>query len=320
VGQATDGAVIPVVLCIDLEPDGPGHVLPPPGPWVGGVEAHAWLTDARSRIEAVTDRPARFTWALRMDPFVEAAHGTTTHAVDAHPDLIADVLARGDEVGVHVHGWRQEADGAWVDDYRDPAWFAHCIDVSLGAFTAAFDAPARISRLGNRFSSPAAMAQLAAAGVTHDLSAEAACTGVPDGYWPSVRGPIPDYRRTPRRPHQVASGLTELPLSATSHRFGWWVHAHLARMRRHGLRERLDRPMGFGKADPADDAFPAMVARALRHQRRPYLAFALRSGGMNVPAERDRLVTHLDQLLAMPEADRFAFVGPAEAVALVNGS
>jgi hypothetical protein len=306
--------LIPVVVSVDVEPDGKGHEPPPPGPWSGALATHEWLNAARDRMAERTGRPARFTWTLRMDAGVDPP----SWAVDAHPGLIADVTERGDALGVHVHGWRQDPDGAWVDDFGDGEWFARTLDVALDAFAEALGRPCRITRMGNRFTSPAVLDQLAARGVAVDLSMEAGCTGVADGDWDHVRGHIPDYRRTPRRPHRVRPGLVEIPLTASSKRLGLDVHAHLSRLRRHGLRERLDLPVQFGKADPPGDDFGSMMRRSLRAQRRPYLCFAIRSDGLLDPVQRPRLLAHLDDLLALPEASRFAFVTAEECAAMVD--
>jgi hypothetical protein len=311
-------STIPVVSSVDVEPDGPGHVPSPPGPWPGTAATHAWLDEGRARMAEVTGRPARLTWALRMDGGMGEVYGAATHAADAHPELLADASAQGDELGVHVHGWRRDGTGAWVDDFGDGAWFADTIDTALAAFSTALGRPCRITRLGNRFSSPAALAHLAAAGVTVDLTMEPARIGAADGTWDHVRGAIPDYRRTPRRPHRLGPGLTELPLTATSKRLGRDVHAHLSRMRRHGVRERLDQPMQFGGGPAPGDSFVDAIRRSLRRQRRPYLCFAVRSDGILDPEQGPRLRRHLDALLALPEAPRFAFVTPAECLALLD--
>jgi hypothetical protein len=312
-------SIIPVVISVDVEPDGPGHVPPPPGPWSGALATHAWLTQARECIAEVTGRPANFTWTLRMDPGVGEVFGAPTYAADAHPELLADVASRGDDLGIHVHGWRRLG-GRWMDDFGDEAWFAECVRTGLDAFAAGVGRPCRISRIGNRFSSPAVVRQLAAAGVAFDLTMEPARIGVADGAWEHVRGAIPDYRRTPRRPHRLAPGLTEIPLMATSKRLGRDLHAHLSRMRRHGLRERLDHPLHLGGGDPPGDDFRSMVQRSLARQRRPYLGFAIRSDGILDEVQRPRLLGHLDTLLTLPEARRFTFVTPGACVALLDGA
>jgi hypothetical protein len=85
-------------------------------------------------------------------------------------------------------------------------------------------------------------------------------------------------------------------------------------MRRHGLRERLDQPVRPGGKEIPGMPFGELIADSLRRQRRPYLSFAVRSDGILDDVQRPRLVGHLDQLLALPEARRFRFVTPTEAV------
>ena len=307
-----------MVLAVDLEPDGPGHVPAPPGPWAGASATHGWLSAARARIAEVTGRPPRFTWTVRIDAGMAGAYGSAAHAVDAHADLLGEVVDQGDEIGVHVHGWRRDRSGAWVDDFGDAAWFAEALGVALDGYAEAFGRPCTISRLGNRFSSPAAFDKLAAAGVAHDLTMEPGRVGADDGAFTHVRGAIPDYRRTPRRPHRLAPGLTEVPLTASNKVLGRDVHAHLSRMRRHGVRERLDQPLQFGGGPRAGDTFTSMIRRSLALQRRPYLCFAVRSDGILDAVQGPRLRDHLDQLLALPEAPDLAFVSPGEAVEVLG--
>ena len=313
-----DRSTIPVVFAVDVEPDGPGHRPAPPGPWSGALRTHEWLTAARAAVAGVTGRPAHFTWTLRMDGGMVAAYGSATVAADAHPGLVADAVAQGDELGVHIHGWRRDDVVGWVDDFRDEAWLAHCVDVALDGFQAAIGRPCGISRIGNRYSSAAVLDRLAGAGVRFDLTMEAGRIGTADGGIEHLHGEIPDYRRVPRRPHRLPSGLIEIPLTASSKRLGGDLHARLSRMRRHGVLERLDQPMQFGGGPRAGETFGSMIRRSLARQRRPYLCFAVRSDGILDPEQGPRLHDHLDQLLRLPEAPRFAFVTPAECVEVVG--
>lgn len=311
-------AVIPVVIAVDFEPDGRGHRPPEPGAWPGALATHEWLGRQRVAAEAVTGRPVHFSWLLRMDAGMAEAYGSATHVVDVHPDLVADVVAHGDDLGIHVHGWRREPDGTWVDDLDDPGWLHDSVATALEAFQGACGRPCRLSRMGNRFLSAALIDQLAAADVEVDLTVEPASTGVDDGGMSHVRGPIPDQRRTPRTPHQVGPGLVELPLTASSKRLGLHPKAHLSRMRRHGIGQRLDVPLRLGRPMPPDDGFGARVQRSLRALRRPYLAFTVHSDGILDPDQRPRQLAHFDALLALPEAPRFAFVTPGECVSLLG--
>jgi hypothetical protein len=312
-----DAGAIPVVLSVDVEPDGTGHDLTADGRWDGVAATRAWVDEIRERTTARTGRAARVSWFLRCDPQVEELFGRTA-SVEADPQLVPTARDNGDELGLHVHGWRRRPDGSWVDDYRDDAWLDECIDRSFATFADIVGAPCRVGSMGNRFLGPTAVAGLVRNGLTVDNTGEPASHPVADGHWAHVRGDIPDYRRMPRRPHPIGPGLVELPLTAGRKRLGLRPRAHLSRMRRHGVRQRLDQPAQLGGRDLPGLPFGRLMSDSLRHQRRPYLSFAVRSDGLLDPVQRPRLVSHVDQLLALPEAERFAFMTPTEAVAFLG--
>jgi hypothetical protein len=316
---ATGVTPIPVVLSFDLEPDGPGQSLAGKGTWHGVDETRGWVDGLRARIEASSGRPARVSWMVRCDPQVEAAFGSATDLFDRAPSLLADADDRGDATGLHIHAWRRTADGGWVDDFGDDGWLAECIDRSHAAFLQAVGRPCRLVSMGNRFLGPTAIARMLHHGTAIDMTGEAAAGPVADGGWPHVGGAIPDYRRMPRGPHLLAPGLIELPLSAGRKRLGPRPRAHLSRMRRHGLFQRLDQPVQLGGKDIPGVGFGELMADSLRRQKRPHLVFAARSDGLLDPVQRPRLLDHMEQLLALPDASRFWLATPAEAVEALGG-
>ena len=101
-------SIIPVVISVDVEPDGPGHVPPPPGPLERAPSPRtpgspgpgtAW---PRSRAARRTS-PGPCGWTRG----VEAVCGSPPMPSTPTPSLFTDAAARGDELGVHVHGWRR---------------------------------------------------------------------------------------------------------------------------------------------------------------------------------------------------------------------
>ena len=310
-------STIPVVLCVDVEPDGPGQTPGPDRTWPGTVAMHTWLDGWRSRFEDRTGRAAHLSWFLRMDPQIAAVYGSAGHVVEAHAPLIEAAQAHGDAVGLHVHAWR-EADGGWLDDYADTEWFGECIDESFATFASTIGRPCRVTRMGSRYLDEPAARRLVDHGVAVDLTVEPGQVDRADGSVPRVRGTLPDYRRSPRRPHEVVPGLVELPLSAGRKTLGFQPRAHLSRMRRHGLTQRFDQPLSFGQPAHGPHPFGEQVRRSLAMQSRPYLAFALRSDGLIDPVLADRLERHMTALLDLPDADRFALVTPEEAIAALG--
>jgi hypothetical protein len=276
-----------------------------------------WLRGRRARLEERTGRAARITWFLRMDPQIAEVYGSDGHAVEAHPELLDEATEHHDDLGLHIHAWRQTDDG-WLDDYAASAWFGECIDRSFSAFADALGRPCSLTRLGSRYLDAVAAQRLVALDVAVDMTVEPGSIGRPDGSIPRLRGALPDYRRSPRRPHEVAPGLMELPLTAGRKTLGPQLRAHLSRMRRHGVRERLDQPLPLGMPAHGPRPFGEQVRRSLALQAQPYLAFAIRSDGLLDPTLADRLEAHLEALIAIPEATRFTFTTPEEALELLR--
>ena len=306
--------MIPIVLCVDVEPDGPGHVEPAAGPWAGFLALHRYLTGLRGRVEDATGHPAVFSWFFRMDPQITDVSGSVRYAVDAHPEVVGDVVDRGEPLGLHIHGWRRGPGRGWVDDFSDPGWLEHCIDSSYAAFAEALGERCRLSRMGTRFLDDATAALLQAKGTRVDLSVEPANHPLSSGTRPTVAGDLPDTRRLPRAPYRLDSGLIELPLSASSRRKGWHPRRHLSRMRHYGIRERLDLPVQLARDTGPQDSFGAQVERTIQAQRRPYLAYALRSDGLLDAEKAQRIRTQFDELITAAGRHGGVFVGPEEAL------
>jgi hypothetical protein len=109
-----------------------------------------------------------------------------------------------------------------------------------------------------------------------------------------------------------------LPLSSAHLRLGpkRRLRRRLRRLLRNGVRHRLqDTPLSMWRRWAPPDGFDRMLDRALAAQRRPYLAFAIRT---EVGQPIENVNTCLAALLAHPEVGRFAFCTPAEALALLD--
>ena len=69
-------AKLPVVVCLDMEPD--LRVVEPAmgGPWAGFEELLPRIDALRLRLARLTRAPAFFSWFLRMDPQVAETWGS----------------------------------------------------------------------------------------------------------------------------------------------------------------------------------------------------------------------------------------------------
>jgi hypothetical protein len=183
--------VVPVVLCVDVEPDARRIAVPGPTTWSGFERFVAGAPELRARLAEASGRPARLSWFLRMDPQIEVAYGSACWAADRYRAELAELAGAGDELGIHAHNWRWDGE-EWISDQGDPAWVAQCTSTSLRAYEASFGRPCPSYRGGDRYFDAAVFGQLRDHGVAVDLSVE---PGVPE-----VPGLVPVERSTGRIP------------------------------------------------------------------------------------------------------------------------
>ncbi len=322
--------VIPVVVCLDVEPDTRHVERSGRRPWLGYEGLVALMDELRPALAHATRRPARVAWFHRMDPSVADGYGDAAWSVRHYARLAERTYRAGDELGLHVHPARWlDAEQVWLVDQGDPAWVATCVDTGARAFAAAVGHPCRAFRFGDRYLDDAVIQQLVGLGVRVDLTIEPGLPPVPFGNLEDRRtGAMPDYRSAPRALFQPSaadfrepgdggslwmlpqsSGALVSPAPATA---APWHRAVLA----DGTR---DVPyMRLALWDPPA-TFAAIVEQNLAERERPYLTPLARSD-MGIGPHRTALLANLDYLLRHPQARRFAFVGPMDAVAMFTGT
>ena len=309
---------IPVVLCIDVEPD--RRVLElrnPPRP--AGVERLLALEpklrdDASSR----TGVPARFSWHFRMDPQIAETYGAADWLVTEYQQHWDAVGVAGDAFGVHPHSWRWR-DG-WVSDQADDAWVAHCAQIGLDTFRATFGLGAPSYRHGDGFMSDAVARQIEADGVRVDLSIEPGRPAV-RGLLASetATGWLPDTRTVPRHAYRASrndfrvaddtrtDGLLFLPLTAglaVSTRY------HDGRLVPTGSYELLE----LWTAPPR---FARMLRLHLRDPDLSHLAFALRADIGLLPTAWHAVEENLAEL-DRQLSGRYRWCTPVEAAEMID--
>jgi peptidoglycan/xylan/chitin deacetylase (PgdA/CDA1 family) len=316
---------IPLIFCVDVEPD--PRLLNPdaPEPWVGYEITQRYLRELRPRIEAVTGAPVHYSWFLRIDPQIEP-YGSGTWVVDRYPDHMEEIQRAGDEIGVHPHAYRWlESERSWLHDFGNQAWVEHCLTMSIEGFAKALGRACLSLRYGDRWLNTATVNLADRLGIRFDLTVE---PGTLPYATPSegerASGPLPDYRRVPRVPYtpsrwdfrradrRDARSIREIPLTSSYFRLGFHPRQYLRRLRANGVRgRRQNRPLYMWESWPTPNTFERLLDRALAAQRRPYLAFAIRTR----PDIREAIGARVETLLAHPVRSRFRFSTPAEALA-----
>jgi hypothetical protein len=346
---------IPLIFCIDVEPD--DHVYPPenPSPWKGFEALAAESVGLRDRLSALTGEPAHLTWSLRLDPQIAEAYGDPAWIIDHHREFFEEARGRGDAVGVHPHAWRWEGKRrVWISDHADAAWVDRCIEMSFETYRSRFGESPSHHRFGGRFVSEGVLAAVDRLGARFDLTLEPGQPGTKPGerdggVW---IGETPDFGKVPRFPYHPdpvdfrrpgrgdVGGLWTIPLSS-----GRFVPkrkksrqrqmaerlAHPARTAR-GVARRFDdarRPGGNDRRPPynplamwLDWRSPAdfwnSAFASLDEVDYPYLAFAVRSDIGIRSKSRAGFEGIMASLFEHPEARRLVFTTPEDALRLLG--
>src|SRR6266851_7664512 len=130
---------LPIVVCVDVEPDARAFEPGPVPTWLGFERFLERLPALRERLSELTQAPVAFSWFLRMDPQIAETWGSPAWVVEAYGDALDELTRAGDEIGLHTHPWRWDAEATeWVADFEDPAWAERCLTMGLDAFATSF--------------------------------------------------------------------------------------------------------------------------------------------------------------------------------------
>lgn len=216
------GHLLPVIVCIDAEPDerepSPGR----PRPWGGYLALQARLAALRDRLPG-PGSTAHFAWFVRMDPQIADTYGTPAWGAVTYGAELDGALRRGDEIGLHVHPYRKrEGLPGWISDFGDQAWVNDCLHTGLTAFEAARGRRCGAFRFGDGWMNDATVAWLGASGVCYDLTLEPgknAPHGIRRGAARAGLGP--DLTSVPGEPYRPAADDFRRPDSTRTD--GLWM-------------------------------------------------------------------------------------------------
>jgi hypothetical protein len=214
---------IPVILCVDVEPDKPFNPRSNPMPWKGYQRAVEFFSGFRSELEASTSAPVHLAWFYRMDPQVAEIHGDPGWAWSNYPEQARTLIAADDEFGLHTHPFRwDDVRNAWIQDYGNQRWVEHSVRMAFDTFRRELNRPCVSFRFGDRWMNNQTFRLLETLGVKYDLTLEPGSKRVPSyhGNFPYT-GFIPDQRSVPRTIYRPA--LSNYQRSDPSRREGPYV-------------------------------------------------------------------------------------------------
>jgi hypothetical protein len=261
-----------------------------------------------------------------MDAQIAEAYGSATWIVDRYTDLIAQLVERGDEIGLHVHFHRWSArHGDWLVDYTDARWVDECTRQALAAFASAFGRPCTTTHIGSWIDEPL-LDLLDREGVRFDISLRPGQH--PTRPFPGggvTRGTLPALGGAPRSPYRPSRAdlrrrdlgdalrLTLIPVTVAPLSLGWRPR-DVARRARHAWLGKLRDwppvvPAHMYEARPCPNSFAELLGRALATGVR-HLAFINRSDfGVHALA---RVQSAVHALIERPELPRYVFTTPGQ--------
>jgi hypothetical protein len=323
-------SLIPVIFCIDVEPDPRLITRNAPEPWTGYESTHRYLSDLRPRLEEQTGHPVRYSWFFRMDPQIAESYGEGAYVVTRYADFVEEIQSHGDELGIHMHTFRwSEKQNNWIHDFGKD-WTAHCIGTSLEAYRQALGVNCVSYRGGDFWHSTEAVKLLEQLGVRFDLTVEpglrpgkARQPGIPDWKF------IPRYYRVPRTTYtpseldfRVAGppgsrSITMIPMTST-YLIGLPMYSVVRRILLNGFHNRhQDTPLQIWLQRKPPNTLGALIDRAIAAQQNPYLAFVVRADVVVKPKLFKGFSASIETLLSHPTGPRFVFCTPSQTMAML---
>lgn len=321
---------IPVVICIDVEPDRRLIDHHQRLPWRGYEETFEVFSSLRERMAKQISRPVHFTWFYRMDPQITETYGHAGWAVSQYPRYFDKLVGLQDEIALHVHAYRWDAGRTtWIVDHGNQDWINYCVMSSVEAFGKATQLTCRSFRFGDRWMNTETLKLLESLGIQYDLTIEPGKEERPalvlsEGF----TGKIPAYHGFPLMPYKPSLDnirspdplgtrtIWEIPMS-TGTLYGplriavgaYWklFKSHLEDPLTHALYLSMP-PLVLGHA----------VDRILDSLARPYLTFVLRTDACLDKRKHQRLYRNLNALLSHHLSNRFIFSTPPQALSFLG--
>jgi hypothetical protein len=320
---------VPVLVLIDVEPDGFFIGRSENVPWSGFERATEVMADVRGVLAQRTGLDAHFTWLVRADQQVAETYGSAGWAFGHYRRAFETLLAEQDEIGLHVHAYRWEARaGNWIEDYGNQDWIKRCIHAGVGAFEQHFGRPPAAFSTGMDWTNQATIQLVRELNVRYEFSTILRKESQPFPPRDTYSGVAPDCSQIPERPYHPSpddfcsaapkggNGIWLFPQSSRVARIfpswkrGLWDLVHLRPVAPRWTRKFFlqDNP---ARLQPAIDEM-------LRSLERPYLTLAVRTHEFCRADTTATVRRNLEGALDHPDAGRFVFTRPDEALRVLG--
>jgi hypothetical protein len=303
--------IIPILLCIDVEPDAQNIPLGTKPEWTNVLPAVSYLEEIRLKLQDATNSAVNFLWMLRIDQEIAETYGSATWLIEVYRDLFYDLAAKGDWIGLHPHTevWDTTCNN-WVLDLANPNKDAEEINKAFSLFneTLGFTPPAihfRPYQMSN-----AILEVVEKWGCRYDVSLESNhffehCTGS------TLLNPpeTPQFPALPATPYQPS--LENFWQSGENKRDLWIIPLSNSYL------PHLDRPIQLNFFfQPANVGY--LMDNVLEQLSSPYLIFSARTDIVITPEAKAFMDDTIDYIARHPLAKLFRFTNPAELVRVVK--
>ncbi len=321
---------IPIIMCVDVEPDERMLDKTSPSPWKGFEATFDFFSKLRPRLTSATGAPVHFSWFFRMDPQIQETYGTAEWPVKNYRSYVENFKQYGDAIGLHVHTYRwDKTRQTWVTDHADQEWADHCVQTSFDAYRDFFKAPCGFFRFGDKWISDATLNLAERLGARFDLTLEPGLFAAASIMKTEIStGSLPDFIGVPKSPYRRSktnfrvadplnkNGLWMVPLSTgvsggmlgSLQKFYHLIRYSCAGRQPVFTLNFMHKPFTFLR----------VMNRLLGSLDKPYLAFIIHTGILTRPDYTENMRRNFEKILSHPYAKRFVFSRPDEAIDLMG--
>ena len=325
---------IPIIMCIDVEPDGFFIDRTKPLPWKGYEGCYRYFSELRTKLEEQTGSPVHYTWCYRLDPQVAETYGSAEWPITHYSKFAEAFLRNGDELALHPHAYRWiEKKQNWIEDLGDQEWVNHCVEIGFDAYRRLFNRTCESFRFGAYWINAETINCAERLGAKFDLTVEPGFKIkkrlFPEDYYSA---PLPDYDHCPKTPYRPLKsdftkpdpnredGIWVIPMSTgfVTYKFGKLATLTKKLFAPDDLKPRcvtLNLARGM-------NGFRSVMEDLLESLKRPYLALVVRSdvygnspGG---PTDPENMKMNMDYIMNHPLVKRFVFSTPREAMSMMG--